>query len=224
MLLYRYKSDFRKKGGTDYTMLENANRTTHYIRTDKAIVQTFCQLLKRKPYEKITVQDILDATPISRAAFYQHFADKEAIGEQMMEEYVKIRDELVAQMAKLGEDHYISIVKRSSEEHGDLVAALMKIHTPRVDLASALTDELKARYKQGTDSPYADMEAQVYAAALGQYQVATMQQPADINAGDATLYNHVMIEVFLTLMQWQKDDAFRKLLYGRLRKMPKPTT
>lgn len=86
----------------------------------------------------------------------------------MMEEYIKIRDELVAQMAKLGEDHYISIVKRSSEEHGDLVAALMKIHTPRVDLASALSDELEARYKQGTDSPYADMEAQVYAAALGQ--------------------------------------------------------
>ena len=187
-------------------------------------MQTFCQLLKRKPYEKITIQNILDATPISRAAFYQHFADKEAIGEQMMEEYIKIRDELVAQMAKLGEDHYISIVKRSSEEHGDLVAALMKIHTPRVDLASALSDELEARYKQGTDSPYADMEAQVYAAALGQYQFATMLLPTDVSAGDAALYNHVMIEVFLTLMQWQKDDAFRKLLYGRLRKMPKPTT
>ena len=127
-------------------------------------------------------------------------------------------------MAKLGKEHYISIVKRSSEEHGDLVAALMKIHTPRVDLASALTDELKARYKQGTDSPYVDMEAQVYAAALSQYQFASMQLSTDINAGDAAFYNHVMIEVFLTLMQWQKDDAFRKLLYGRLRKIPKPTT
>lgn len=51
-----------------------------------------------------------------------------------------------------------------------------------------------------------------------------MLQPTDVSAGDAALYNHVMIEVFLTLMQWQKDDAFRKLLYGRLRKMPKPTT
>ena len=68
------------------------------------------------------------------------------------------------------------------------------------------------------------MEAQVYAAALGQYQFATMLLPTDVSAGDAALYNHVMIEVFLTLMQWQKDDAFRKLLYGRLRKMPKPTT
>lgn len=50
---------------------------------DKAIVQTFCLLLKQKSYEEITIQDILDATPISRAAFYQHFVDKEAIGKPL---------------------------------------------------------------------------------------------------------------------------------------------
>ena len=44
-----------------------------YIRTDKAIKQALITLLKNKPFEKITVQDILDETPVTRSTFYKHF-------------------------------------------------------------------------------------------------------------------------------------------------------
>ena len=203
-------------------MLENANRTSHYIRTDKAIVQTFCQLLKKKPYDKITIQNILDATPISRAAFYQHFADKEAIGEQMLEEYGKIKDEIVRQMALLGESHYTSIVRQSSKEHRELVDALLKIHTPRVDLASVLEKQLEELYMKTSGSPACEYEAKIYAAALTKYQLITMNLPDPSTAGDATFYNQVMIEVFLNLMRWQDDDALRKFLHNKLRQTREP--
>lgn len=41
-----------------------------YLRTDKAIRQALIVLLKTKPFEKITVQDILDETPVTRSTFY----------------------------------------------------------------------------------------------------------------------------------------------------------
>ena len=47
-----------------------------FLRTDKAIKQALIHLLKTKSFEKITVQDILDETPVTRSTFYKHFHDK----------------------------------------------------------------------------------------------------------------------------------------------------
>ena len=41
------------------------------------------KLLKTKPFEKITVQDILDETPVTRSTFYKHYHDKYEIAEKM---------------------------------------------------------------------------------------------------------------------------------------------
>lgn len=42
-------------------------------RTKLAIVDTFWQLLEEKPYNKITVQDIVDRCHVNRNTFYYHF-------------------------------------------------------------------------------------------------------------------------------------------------------
>ncbi|MBQ1604843.1 MAG: TetR/AcrR family transcriptional regulator, partial [Lachnospiraceae bacterium] len=114
-------------------MIENAKRTTHYIRTDKAIVSAFCKLLKRKSYESITIQDILDETPISRAAFYQHFADKEAIAEQLMDVFMKTKQQIIDEMGASKDSQYVNIVSSHLREQEDLLYTLMKIHTDKVD-------------------------------------------------------------------------------------------
>lgn len=44
-------------------------------RTKLAIVDTFWQLLEEKPYNKITVQDIVDRCHVNRNTFYYHFHD-----------------------------------------------------------------------------------------------------------------------------------------------------
>ena len=58
-----------------------------FVRTDKAITQALISLLKVKPFEKITVQDILDETPVTRSTFYKHFHDKYEIAEKMQQEF-----------------------------------------------------------------------------------------------------------------------------------------
>lgn len=197
-------------------MSETAKRTSHYIRTDKAIVQTFCLLLKQKSYEEITIQDILDATPISRAAFYQHFVDKEAIGEQMLSEYLQLQDDIMVQMSEQEEDQYAAIVQKSMAEHLDLVLALLKIHTPRVNLASTLADLFETQYKKRSASAEKEIEAQIYAAALTRFQIATIQEFPRKDMGSADLYNDVMIEVFLHLMKWEDKDSIRDYLHREI--------
>ena len=45
-------------------------------RTKKMIAQVLVQLVEKKPFSKITVQDIAQAAGINRQTFYYHFADK----------------------------------------------------------------------------------------------------------------------------------------------------
>ena len=45
------------------------------IQTKKIIKDTFWELLEEKPYNKITVQDIVDRCHVNRNTFYYHFHD-----------------------------------------------------------------------------------------------------------------------------------------------------
>ena len=44
-------------------------------RTKNVIIEAFWQLLEEKPYNKITVRDIVDSCQINRNTFYYHFHD-----------------------------------------------------------------------------------------------------------------------------------------------------
>ena len=44
-------------------------------RTELAIITAFWQLLEEKPYNKITVKNIVERCDINRNTFYYHFQD-----------------------------------------------------------------------------------------------------------------------------------------------------
>ena len=48
-------------------------------RTKERLRRALLQLLLEKPYEDISVQNILDVADVSRAAFYAHYQDKDAL-------------------------------------------------------------------------------------------------------------------------------------------------
>ena len=58
-------------------------------RTKKAISDAFWQLLEEKPYNKITVQNIVECCQVNRNTFYYHFQDIPALAEHSIKDWAE---------------------------------------------------------------------------------------------------------------------------------------
>ncbi|MDK8282705.1 MAG: TetR/AcrR family transcriptional regulator [Peptoniphilus lacrimalis] len=62
--------------------------------TQKAIIESFMELLQKKSLDKITVKDIIEETEVNRNTFYYHFQDiYDLLESAFEEEAVKFRSE-----------------------------------------------------------------------------------------------------------------------------------
>ena len=91
-----------------------------YYRTHRAIQSAFLTLLSRKSFEKITVQDILDSTPVSRATFYKHFRDKYEIAEKIQEELLDARKELRRNLTQVHPQDLQVLVERYAAQYREM--------------------------------------------------------------------------------------------------------
>ena len=68
-------------------------------RTESDIIDTFWKLLEEKPYNKITVQDIVDRCHVNRNTFYYHFQDIPSLAENSIENWM---DEVIRSKGEFG--------------------------------------------------------------------------------------------------------------------------
>ena len=59
------------------------------IRTKEIIRDAFWELLEEKPYNKITVQDIVNRCQVNRNTFYYHFQNIPALMEESVKEWME---------------------------------------------------------------------------------------------------------------------------------------
>ena len=150
-----------------------------YLRTDRAIQSALLSLLGKKPFEKITVQDILDETPVSRATFYKHFHDKYEIVEKIQDEILHTHTELRNSLSQSTPDQFPALIERFSLRYREISQLLMKVQTERVNLPMALVEESRQYYLTTTDSPTKGLEARIYAAAVTSMMVALLDEKED---------------------------------------------
>ena len=177
-----------------------------YIRTDKAIKQALITLLKNKPFEKITVQDILDETPVTRSTFYKHYHDKYEIAEKMQQEFF---DSLIIIKKELYQNpNQTPALLKISQENRELMDALLKIHTEHVDLRRALSNFAKEYYYAGTTGEHPEIEAEVFSTAITTYQIAL----GNTDILEVGLIHDIFISIILRILGIPEDEEVRKLL------------
>lgn len=65
--------------GNDHLVLANINKKTdaRVRRTRDALGDALVALMQEKPFDTITVQDVLDRAHVGRSTFYAHYSDKD---------------------------------------------------------------------------------------------------------------------------------------------------
>lgn len=187
-----------------------------FIRTDKAIKQALIALLKVKPFEKITVQDILDETPVTRSTFYKHYHDKYEIAEKMQQEFF---DSQMAIRKAVHENPSLTpSLTKVTQENRELMEALLKIHTENVDLRQAMAKQSEEYYLSGKTGKYPKLESEIFANCITAFQLSSNNTETH-----AFEYMHdVFISVMLRLLGIPEDEEMRKLLKKKAIVKPAP--
>lgn len=132
-------------------------------RTKKAISDVFWQLLEEKPYNKITVQNIVERCQVNRNTFYYHFQDIPALVEYSIQEWT---DEVIKNNGELGSP--IGCITSIVQEFIRRKAAFIRLYrSSNKDMFMRYLNEISlhiVRYymdsaTQGMDIPQEDKEA-----------------------------------------------------------------
>lgn len=190
------------------------SRSPSFIRTDKAIMQAFIELLKEKSFEKITVQDILERTPVTRATFYAHYHDKYEIAERMLEQFLQARDEVRTELSFSSPAKMRSIVRKTFSSNRDLAEALFKIRTEKVDLRQTLVDEFEIMYRSEADGRPHPVEARIYAQARTELELSPLYDKSPIITFEDS--NEVFLNVALKLLRLADDQEVREFLNKKI--------
>lgn len=145
-----------------------------YRRVDKAILNAFIKLSPRIPFEKMTVQDILDEALVSRYTFYAHFHDKYEVAERIQDNlyqefltFIEARIPGVESLPLDSKSHHSSVdheIVEFCRQNYPEMNALAHIHTETVDFMRKLKDYFTSRYLSCyASSPTVALEAKVYA-------------------------------------------------------------
>lgn len=179
--------------------------STQFLRTDKAILQAMVSLLKKKSFEKITVQDILDETPVTRATFYAHYHDKYEVVEKMLDQFLIGQGTAADRIHANFPDSFQEIVRSSFWANREYAQALISVHTDRVDFTKALMDRHRQQYLADHKSTTAKAEARIYAAARTSVYLSFLLD--DITDFSYEQINHILISAVLALLDLPEDDA-----------------
>ena len=171
-------------------------------KTRSAIFQAFSELLSQKSYSKITVQDILDNTPVSRATFYKHFRDKYEIAEKIQEEILQARKELRETLAQVHPSDLAVLLERYAARYREMGQRMLSVRTDQVDLPLALDLGSRDYYLEASASPTKELEARIYGAAISAFLVAQLDGSFKLPVGQA---RDVMLPVALHLLGLPND-------------------
>jgi AcrR family transcriptional regulator len=129
-------------------------------RTRKLISQAFFALLRKKKFEKISIQEIADSAMINRATFYAHYADKQDLYDSLVDEFLSDFTEI------LDEQNLVDGNNIHVKEIESVLARFYDFIRENPEVAQIITDRsheqsLMTRFLEILSERYVDLFAQL---------------------------------------------------------------
>ena len=142
-------------------------------RTRRLLQEAMVALVVERPYERITVQDVLDRADVGRSTFYAHFRDKDALFESCFDDLRDGLEQELDAMAAGGPPHNptspVGVIFEHAYRHRAVYRAMCGRHGDTVAtryLHRMLVERLHAHLAQvGTRLPV-DIVAEYHGSAL----------------------------------------------------------
>ena len=180
-----------------------------FQRTDKAIMQAMVSLLKKKSFEKITVQDILDETPVTRATFYAHYHDKYEVVEKMLDQFLYGYGTTGEKIRAASPENFYDTARSTFLINREYAQALISVHTDRVDFTEAIVESHRKKYLAEHNSSTVKAEARIYAAARTALYLSFLEE--DITDFAQEQINQILLSAVLALLNLPEDDTETRL-------------
>ena len=192
------------------------NRTAAFLRTDKAIIDATVRLLQTKSFDELTVQDILDETPVCRTTFYVHFQDKYQLAEAMLGKFKYLEKEAKAEFNNTPESDYGEIITRRLMNNYDFVQALFKIRTDKVDLMATLAEGFKDEYLSSCKtSDTCHDEAWLYSQIMVTLEIIYLSHTFDGSKLGIAFQDNLLLKVVLHFLKMDGDSETLKFIMNR---------
>lgn len=164
-------------------------------KTRAAVFSSFSELLARKPYGRITVQEIIDGANVGRTTFYAHFETKDDLLKELCEElFGHIIDSAVDRVHTHG---LYSEAAAPKSVFCHLLCHLQENHRNILGLLSCESNEIFLRYYK--ESLNSLVESQYF----GQNRIRNTEIPKDF------LVNHITGS-FVEMVQWWIRGGMRR--------------
>ena len=157
------------------------------LRSRRLIRQAFHELLQEKPFEKITVTDIVKKADINRSTFYAHYPDVRGLVEELLNEVVERSVALVRDI------NYRKIF----EDPGIFLEGLLEIGLENVDL-----------YKLLGNSDFALRQMESIKTVFLEKAVEAVEIPAEIRSSNSYRIhiNFFIGGILNTFQQWMQGN------------------
>ena len=207
-------------------------KSLQYRRVDKAILQAFIHLSPRIPFEKMTVQDIIDEALVSRYTFYTHFHDKYEVAERVQEDlyqkFLGFIEKGIPEIEALdleAQRHHTLVdqeILTFCQQNYAQMLALKDIHTESVDFLRLLKEYFSENYARSQkERPTLALEARMYAgiiASLSEYSMLEYFSATHANMSQSVFEAGIRVMSHIIGLHDQKDvetlmETARKMLY-----------
>ena len=185
-------------------------RTLQFNRTDRDITDAFLKLLLKQPFEKITIQNILDEAMINRSTFYQHFTDKYALLESLQAKYMSELTSYVTSINtnthNLSLDQIDLLIEGYFVQNYQILRILLKIKTEHFDIVQQMQSYFENYFKTQSNGELSELDANMISCLFVNFLIYYINHD-DLSGNYSTIMFNCFLKIAIQFFRLENNES-----------------